>query len=57
MGGKGGLAELWGPTGQNQNICIIRLSERDEKECGAEKIFEEILGRNSKFGKRRKITI
>lgn len=43
--------------GQNQNISIIRLLEREKKECGAEKIFEEILGKNSKFGKRHKITI
>lgn len=35
------------------DICIIRLPERDPKECGAGKIFEEILAKNSKFDKRQ----
>ena len=31
------------------NICVVRASDREENECGAEKIFEAIMSKNFPF--------
>lgn len=36
-------------TGGKSLIFVIRVQEREEKECGAEKIFEEIIAEMLKF--------
>ena len=48
---KGSLGDLWGKI-KHTNICIIGVPEREEREMGPKKIFEDIIAENlSNMGK------
>lgn len=50
MGGKN-WTEPQGPMGQYQKFTFV--ASDSQKECGAEKVFEDTLAKNSKFGNRQ----